>query len=151
MTKISPPHDLHSLHKESWAQKNWCFWTVVLEKNLESPLDSKIKPVSPKWNQPWISVGRTDAKAEAPILWPLDVKSWLIGKDWCWERLRAREGGDRGWDGWMASLTQWTWVWANREAWCAAVQRFGEIRHNLATEQQQQCLTWSPSSQVYYK
>ena len=106
MTKISPPHDLHSLHKEGWASKNWCFWTVVLEKNLESPLDSKIKPVSPKWNQPWISVGRTDAKAEAPILWPLDVKSWLIGKDWCWERLRARgEGGNRGWDGWMVSLT----------------------------------------------
>ena len=105
MTKISPPHDLHSLHKEGWASKNWCFWTVVLEKNLESPLDSKIKPVSPKWNQSWISVGRIDAKAEAPILWPLDVKSWLIGKDWCWERLKAREGGNRGWDGWMVSLT----------------------------------------------
>ena len=69
-------------HKESWVLKNWCFWTVVLEKTLESPLDSKkIKPVIPKENQPWIFIGRTDAEAEAPKLWPPDVKSWLIGKD----------------------------------------------------------------------
>ena len=69
-------------HKESWALKNWCFWTVVLEKTLESPLDCKgIKPVNPKGNQPWIFIGRTDAKAEAPIVWPHDVKNWLIGKD----------------------------------------------------------------------
>ena len=69
-------------HKESWGLKNWCFWTVVLEKTLESPLDSKeIKPVNPKRNQPWIFVGRTDTEAEAPILWPPDAKNWLIGKD----------------------------------------------------------------------
>ena len=69
-------------HKEGWAPKNWCFWTVVLEKTLESPLDSKeIKPVNPKGNQAWIFVGRTDAEAEAPILCPPDAKSWLIGKD----------------------------------------------------------------------
>ena len=69
-------------HKEGWVPKNWCFWNDVLEKTLESPLDSKeIKWVSPKGNQPWIFVGRTDAKAEAPILWPPDVKSWFIGKD----------------------------------------------------------------------
>ena len=69
-------------YKESWAQKNWCFWTVVLEKTLKSPLDSKeIKPVNPKGNQSWIFIGRTDAEAEAPILWPLDVKIWLTGKD----------------------------------------------------------------------
>ena len=62
--------------------ENWYFWTVVLEKTLESPLDSKeIKPVNPKGNQPWIVIGRTDAEAEAPILWPRDEKSWLIGKD----------------------------------------------------------------------
>ena len=74
-------------HKEGWAPKNWCFQTVVLEKTLESPLDSKeIKPVNPKGNQLWIFIGRTDA--EAPILWPPDAKSWLIekdpdaGKDW---------------------------------------------------------------------
>ena len=69
-------------YKESWAWKNWCFWTVVLEKTLESPLDCKeIKPVSPKGNQPWIFIGRTDAEAEISILWPPDVKNWLIGKD----------------------------------------------------------------------
>ena len=69
-------------YKESWALKNWCFWTVVLEKTLESPLDSKeIQPVHPKGNQTWIFIGRTDAEAETPILWPPDVKNWLIGKD----------------------------------------------------------------------
>ena len=67
---------------ESWALKNWCFWTVVLEKTLESPLGSKeIKPVNPKGNQPWIFIGGTDAEAEIPVLWPPDMKSWLIGKD----------------------------------------------------------------------
>ena len=69
-------------HKEGWAPKNWCFWTVVLEKRLESPLDCKeIKPVHPKGNQSWIFTERTDAEAEAPILWPPDAKNWLIGKD----------------------------------------------------------------------
>ena len=68
-------------HKESWVLKNWCFWTVVLEKTLQSPLDSKeIKPVNPKGNPSWIFTGRTDAEAEAPILWPPDAKNWLIGK-----------------------------------------------------------------------
>ena len=68
--------------KEGWALKNWCFWIVVLENTLESPLDSKeIKPVNSKGNQPWIFTGRTDAEAEAPILWPPDMKNWLIGKD----------------------------------------------------------------------
>ena len=106
--------------KKSWAPKNWCFWTVVLEKTLESPLDCKeIKPVYPKGNQSWIFIGRTDAEAEAPILWPPDVKNQLIGKDSdVWERLKAGgEGGDRGWDGWMASLTWWTWVWASSKSW----------------------------------
>ena len=76
-------------HKESWALKNWCFWIVVLEKTLESPLDSKeIQPAHPKGNQSWIFIGRTDAKAETPILWSTDAKNWLIwkdsdaGKDW---------------------------------------------------------------------
>ena len=69
-------------HKEGWALKNWCFWTVVLEKTFESPLDCKeIKPVNPKGNQPWVFIGRTDAVAKVPILWPSDMKSWLIGKD----------------------------------------------------------------------
>ena len=69
-------------YKESWVPKNWCFWTVVLEKTLESPLDCKeIKLVNPKGNQSWIFIGRTDAEGEAPILWPPDMKIWLIGKD----------------------------------------------------------------------
>ena len=69
-------------YKESWALKNWCFWTAVLEKTLESPLDSKeIKPVNPKGNQSWIFIGRTDAEAKTPILWPHDARNWLLGKD----------------------------------------------------------------------
>ena len=69
-------------HKESWAPRNWCFWTMVLEKTLESPLDSRnIKLVNPKGNQPWIFIARSDAEAETPGLWPPDGKNWLIGKD----------------------------------------------------------------------
>ena len=94
-------------HKESWAPKNGCLWTVVLEKTLDSPVDCKeIQPVHPKGNQSWIFIGMTDVAAETPILWPPDVKSWLIwkdsgaGKDW-----RQEEKGMTGWDDWMASLT----------------------------------------------
>ena len=75
-----------------WAQKNWCFWTVVLEKTLESPMDCKIKPVHPKGNQSWMFIGRTDAEAETPILWPPDAKNWLIGKN---PALVKTEGGRR--------------------------------------------------------
>ena len=112
---------------ESWSiKKNWFLWSVVLEKTLVSPLDSKeIRPLNSKGNQSWIYIERTDAEAEAPILWPPDAKTWIIGKDpthwkrpWCWERSKAGgEGGGRGWDGWMTSLTQWTWVWANSGRW----------------------------------
>ena len=94
-------------YKEGWAPKNWCFQTVVLEKTLESPLDCKeIKPVNPKGDQPWIFIGRTDAEAEVPILWLLDVKSWIsgkdpdAGKDWRQEEKRAAEDEKR-------LLTQW--------------------------------------------
>ena len=81
--------------QESWAPKNWYFWTVVLEKTLESSLDCKeIKPVSPKGNQSWIFTGRTDT--EAPTLWPPDEERNHWKRPWCWERLRAGEGGDRG-------------------------------------------------------
>ena len=102
-------------YKESWMPKNWCFWTVVLEKTLESPLDCKeIQPVHPKGDQSWVFIGRTDAEAETPILWPPDAEPTHLKRPWCWEGLGARgEGDDRGWDGWMASLTQWTWVWAS--------------------------------------
>ena len=68
-------------HKEGWVPKNWCFWTVVLKKTFESPLDCKVKPINPKGNKSWILIGRTDAEDEAPILWPPDAKSQLIGKD----------------------------------------------------------------------
>ena len=95
-------------HKEGWALKNWCFWTVVLEKTLESPLDCKeIKPVSLKGNQSWISIIRTDAEAEAPILWPPDGKSWLIGKDpdagedWGQEEKGMIEVEMVGWHPWL--------------------------------------------------
>ena len=106
-------------HKESWAPKNWCFWTLVLEKTLESPLDFKeIQPVHPKGSQSWIFIGRTDADTEAPIIWPPDGKSCLTGKDPdAGKKLKTGEGNDRGWDGWMASLTQWTWVWVNSGSW----------------------------------
>ena len=92
---------------------------MVLENTLESPLDCKeIKPVNPKENQSWIFIRRTDAETEAPVLWSRDVKSRLIRKDWCWERLKpGREGDDRWWDGWMTSLTQWTRVWASSGRW----------------------------------
>ena len=90
-----------------WALKNWCFWTVVLKKTLESPLDSKeMKPVNPKRNKPWIFSGRTDAKAEAPILWPPDAKNWLIGKDpdagkdWRQEK-GTTEDETVGWHHWL--------------------------------------------------
>ena len=102
------------------SPKNWCLWTVVLEKTLESPLDCKeIQPVHPKGDQSWVFIGRTDAEAEAPILWSPHVKSWLIGKDpGCWEGLGAGgEGDDRGWDGWIASPIRWTWVWIDSGRW----------------------------------
>ena len=109
-------------YKESWTPKNWCFLTVVLEKTLESPLGCKeITPVHPKRNQSWIFTGRTDAEAETPTLWPLFLfgeKLTHLKRPWCWERLKAGgEGDDRGWDGWMASLTQWTWVSVNSGSW----------------------------------
>ena len=95
-------------YKESWAQKNWCFWTVVLEKTLESPLDCKeIQPVQPKGDQSWIFIGRTDAEAETPILWPPDAKNWLTwkdpdaGKEWGQEEKGTTEDEMVGWYHWL--------------------------------------------------
>ena len=139
-------------HKEDWASKNWCFWTVLLEKTLESPLDCKeIKPVNPKGNQPCIFIERTDAEAATPILWLPDAKNWLIWKKpCCWERLRAGgERDSRGWDCGIASSTQWTWVWASSWSWWtgkpAVLQSMGSqrIRHDWATE-----LNWIISLKV---
>ena len=105
--------------EESWAPKNWCFWTVALEKTLESPLDCKeIQPVLPKSDHSWVFIGRTDAEAETPVLWSPHVMCWLIGKDpdaW-------RDGGRRrrGWQKmrWMDGIiTRWIWVWINSGSW----------------------------------
>ena len=116
------------LYCESWTvkkaewQKNWYLQTVVLEKTPESSLDSKeIKPVNLKGDQPWIFTGRTDAEAPAVWTWsssPLCASDDSLKSPWCWERSRAEgEEGIRGWDGWMASLMQWTWTWANFGRW----------------------------------
>ena len=103
-------------HKGSWVPKNWCFWTVVLEKTLESPLDCKeIQPVNCKGDQSWIFIGRTDG--EVPIFWPPDAKNWLIWKDPDAGKGWRQEKATTGWDGWMASLTGWTWVWASSGSW----------------------------------
>ena len=99
--------------------KNGCFWTVVLEKTLESPLDFKeIQPVHPKGDQSSIFIRRTDVEAETAVLWPPDVKNWLIWKDPdAGKDCGQEKGNDRGWDGWMASPTRWTWVWVNCRSW----------------------------------
>ena len=132
-------------YKKSWAPKNWRFWTVVLEKTLERPLDCKeIQPVHSKENQSWIFIGRTDAEAETPILWPPDMKNRPIrkdsdaGRDWG----AGGKGDDRGWDGWM---TRRTWVWVTSGSWWwtgrPGVLRFmgsQRVGHDWATE-----LNWS--------
>ena len=98
-------------YKESWALKNWCFWTVVWEKTLVSPLDCKdIQSVNPKGNQSWIFIIRTDAVAETPILWHLMWRTDSFEKSLIWQVEGRRR---KGWDDWMASLTQRTWVWVN--------------------------------------
>ena len=125
--------------KESWAQKNWCFWTVVLEKTLESPLDSKeIQPVHPKGDQSWIFIGRTDAEAETPILWPSDGKNWLIGKDpdagkdW-----RQEEKGTKRMR-WLDSITNLMslssgcWQWTGKPGMLQSMAS-PRVRHDWAT------------------
>ena len=105
--------------EESWAPKNWCFWTVVLEKTLESPLDCKeIQPVHSEGDQSWVFIRRTDAQAETPILWPPHAKSWLIGKDPDAGRDWGQEG--RGWQRmrWLDGITDsMEWVWVNSGSW----------------------------------
>ena len=109
--------------KDGWVPKNWCFWTVVLEKTPESALDCKeIQPVNPKGNQSWIFIGRTYAEAEAPILWPPDVKNWLTGKDldagkdWRWEEKGTTEDEMVGWHHRLSGvwITSGSWWWTGK-------------------------------------
>ena len=130
-------------YKKSGAPKNWCFWTVVLEKTLESPLDCKeIQLVHPKGNQSWIFIGRTDVEAETPILWPPYVKSWLIwkdpdaGKDWSWEEKGTTEDEMAGWHHglngrvWVISRSWW-WTGRSRVLQSMRLQKAG---HDWVTE-----------------
>ena len=130
--------------KESWAPKNWCFWTVVLEKTLESPLDCKeikpiLKEINPDFNIPWKDWCWSWNSSNLAT-WYEEWTNWK--RPWCWERLKAGgEGDNRGWDGWLASLTQWTWVWVNSGSWWwtgkpGMLQFMGlqRLRHDWVTE-----------------
>ena len=142
-------------HKESWVPKNWCFWTVVLKKTLEIPLDCReIRPIHPKWNQSWAFIEGTDPGSETPIL----LVTWWeelthLKRRWCLERLKARgEVDNRGWDRWMASVTRWTWVWASFGSWGwtgrpGVLQSIGlqRVRHNWVTE-----LNWTEFPYLHF-
>ena len=111
------------------AFKPWCW-----RRLLRVPWTARRSTVNPKGNQSWIFIGRTDAEAETPILWPPDAKNWK--RPWCWERLKAGgEGDDRGLDGWMVSPTQWTWVWVSSECWLMASKAWHAAVNGVAKSQ----------------
>ena len=132
-------------HNEDWAPKNWCFWTMVLEKTLESPLDSKeIKPINPKGDQSWIFIGRTDTKAENPILWIgcEELTHWK--RHWCWGRLRAGRKGETGIINSMdMSLNKLREIVKDRKAWLLQSTGSQRVGRDWATEQRQTCLARS--------
>ena len=153
LTKVHPVKAMASVsshvwmqeldHKESWTLKNWCFSIVVLEKTLKSLFHFKeIKPINPKGNQSWIVLGRNDAEAEAPVFGPPDQRTDSFEKILTLGKIKAGgEGDKRGWDGWMASPTQWTWFWASSGSWWwtgnpGVLQSMGlqRVGHHWATE-----------------
>ena len=136
-------------YKESWALKNWCFWTAVLKKSLECPWDSKeIQPVHPKGNHSWIFIGSWSWNFNILGTWCEELTH--LKRPWCWERMRVGgEGDDRAWDGWMASPTQWTWVWVSSGSlwWtgkCGVLQSIGSqrVEHDWATQLNWELVKW---------
>ena len=130
-------------HKESWAPKNWHFWAMVLEKTLESPLDCKeIQPVHSEGDHPECSLQGLMLKLKLQYVGHLMQRTDSFKRPWCWERVKVGGKGDnRGWDGWTASLTQWTWVWVNSGSWwwigrpgVLQSMRSQRVRHNWVTE-----------------
>ena len=138
-------------YKESWAPKNWCFWTVVLEKTLESPLDCKeIQPVHSK-DQSWVFIGGTDVEAETPVLWPPDAESWLIWKDpdagkyWKQEEKRTTEDEMVGWhhDSVDKSLSRLRELVIDRESWRSAIHGVERVKHYWGNE-----LSWTDAEYI---